>query len=172
MKAENIRLRDPFVLLHEGTYYLYGTRSETAFVGQAYGFDVYTSEDLTVWKGPFEVFRRPEDFFSQKSYWAPEVYFYDGCFYMFATFADRKRGLGTAVLRANSPMGPFNLWSDGYVTPKDWRCLDGMQYPADRRSETQRGRGKAFVSRLVRASIHQKVSVQKLCDRRALPDPN
>ena len=47
---------------------------------------------------------------------------------MFATFADTRRGLGTAVLSADSPMGPFALWSDGYVTPKTDRCLDGTLY--------------------------------------------
>ena len=40
MKVEEIKIRDPFVLLWQDTYYLYGTRSETAFYGQAYGFDV------------------------------------------------------------------------------------------------------------------------------------
>ena len=25
-------------------------------------------------------------------------------------------------------MGPFSLWSDGYVMPKEWRCLDGTLY--------------------------------------------
>lgn len=47
---------------------------------------------------------------------------------MLATFADTKRGLGTAVLAADSPMGPFALWSNGYVTPKADRCLDGTLY--------------------------------------------
>ena len=50
---------------------------------------------------------------------------------MFATFADNKKGLGTAVLVSDSPMGPFALWSDGYVTPKEWRCLDGTLYISD-----------------------------------------
>ena len=104
MKKEDIFLRDPFVLVHGDKYYLYGTRSETAFVGEAYGFDVYTSTDLENWDGPFEVFHRPENFFSKKSYWAPEVHFYNGQFYMFATFADTRRGLGTSVLSADSPM--------------------------------------------------------------------
>lgn len=120
-----INIRDPFVLLYQGKYYLYGTRSETAFVGQAYGFDVYVSEDLKYWNGPIEVFRRPERFWSKKSYWAPEVHIYNGRFYMFATFADRKGGLGTAVLVSDNPEGPFIPWSDGYVTPREWRCLDG-----------------------------------------------
>lgn len=128
MTRGEIKLRDPFVLPYEGRYYLYGTRSETAFVGQAYGFDVYMSGDLEEWEGPFEVFHRPEGFWSKKSYWAPEVHLYRDRFYMFATFAGPRRTLGTAVLSADSPMGPFSLWSDGYITPKTWRCLDGTLY--------------------------------------------
>lgn len=119
MKPEEIRIRDPYVLVYDGKYYLYGTRSETAFVGQAYGFDVYVSEDLFEWEGPFEVFHRPDDFWSKKSYWAPEVHFYKGRFFMFATFANTRKGLGTAILVSDSPMGPFTMWSDGYVTPQE-----------------------------------------------------
>ncbi|MBQ8995046.1 MAG: family 43 glycosylhydrolase [Oscillospiraceae bacterium] len=130
METKDIKIRDPYVLVHEGQYFLYGTRSETAFFGQAYGFDVYVSCDLKNWEGPFEVFHRPDNFWSRKSYWAPEVYFYGEQFYMFATFADEKKGLGTAVLISDSPMGPFHLWSDGYATPKNWRCLDGTLHIA------------------------------------------
>ena len=128
MKTGEIRIRDPFVLVHDGRYYLYGTRSETAFYGEAYGFDVYTGTDLENWEGPVEVFRRPEGFWSRKSYWAPEVYFYHDQFFMFATFADQQKGLGTAVLKADSPLGPFTMWSDKYVTPDGWRGLDGTLY--------------------------------------------
>jgi len=129
MKQLNeIKIRDPFILLYDGKYYMYGTRSETAFVGQAYGFDVYVSDDLNEWDGPIEVFHRPDNFFSKKSYWAPEVYFYNDAFFMFATFADRNRGLGTAILKADNPCGPFEMWSDGFVTPKGDRCLDGTLY--------------------------------------------
>lgn len=128
MKKQEINIRDPFVLVYDNKYYMYGTRSETAFVGQAYGFDVYISNDLDDWEGPIEVFRRPKDFFSKKSYWAPEVYYYRNIFYMFATFADTKKGLGTAVLIADAPEGPFVPWSDGYVTPAKARCLDGTLY--------------------------------------------
>lgn len=128
MKCNEINIRDPYVLLYDGKYYMYGTRSETAFVGEAYGFDVYVSSDLENWSEPYEVFHRPKNFWSNKSYWAPEVYAIDGKFYMFATFADQHKGLGTAILIAESPMGPFRMWSDGYVTPKKWRCLDGTLY--------------------------------------------
>ena len=128
MISSEINIRDPYVLVHDGKYYLYGTRGETAFAKEAFGLDVYTSTDLENWEGPFEVFRRPEGFFSKKSYWAPEVYHYQDRFYMFATFEDMNKGLGTAVLVSDSPKGPFTMWSDGYVTPKQWRCLDGTLY--------------------------------------------
>ena len=128
MELKDINIRDPFVLVYEKTYYMYGTRGETAFTREAFGFDVYISRDLVEWEGPIEVFSRPEGFFSRRSYWAPEVYHRGGRFFMFATFADTKKGLGTMALTADDPRGPFMPWSDGYLTPKDMRCLDGTLY--------------------------------------------
>lgn len=128
MFTEDINIRDPFVLPYDGKFYLYGTRGKHAFVGWENGFDVYVSEDLIHWSEAVEVFHKPKGFWSRKSYWAPEVHRYGDAFYMFATFANKKGGLGTAVLRAEHPLGPFTLWSDGYVTPKEWRCLDGTLY--------------------------------------------
>lgn len=128
MDIKQINIRDPFILVHDDKYYMYGTRGETAFTKEAFGFDVYVSKDLEMWEGPIEIFRRPEGFFSKMSYWAPEVYFRDGRFFMFATFADQKKGLGTMALVADDPCGPFVPWSDGYLTPKDMRCLDGTLY--------------------------------------------
>ena len=43
--AQEINIRDPFVLLDNGVYYLYGTRGATCW-GKASGFDVYFSGDL------------------------------------------------------------------------------------------------------------------------------
>lgn len=128
MKCEEINIRDPFVLVYDNIYYMYGTRGKNAFKGEEYGFDVYKSKDLINWQGPIEVFHRPENFFSKSNYWAPEVYAIKDRFYMFATFANISKGLGTAVLVAESPEGPFQMWSDGYVTPKESRCLDGTLY--------------------------------------------
>ena len=49
-------------------------------------------------------------------------------FYLFASFKSETRRRGTAVLRSASPLGPFEPWSDGPVTPADWECLDGTFY--------------------------------------------
>ena len=127
MKRTDINIRDPFVLVHEGAYYLYGTRGETCW-GPADGFDVYVSRDLEDWDGPFVCFHNDGSFWADRNYWAPEVYFYQGAFYMFASFKRPDVHRGTAILRAESPMGPFVPHSDGCVTPKDWECLDGTLY--------------------------------------------
>lgn len=122
---KDINIRDPFVLVHNKKYYLYGTRSKTCW-GEADGFDAYVSDDLTNWEGPMEVFHRPEGFKYDKNYWAPEVHVYNGAFYMFATFNTVSEDMkGTMILKADSPLGPFVPWSEGKITPEEWNCLDG-----------------------------------------------
>lgn len=124
MKAQDINIRDPYVLLYEGVYYLYGTRSATCW-GEADGFDCYTSSDLEQWDGPFEVFHRTEGFFADRSYWAPECYAHDGKFYLIATLGGTDRKKGVYVLAADSPLGPFSPVSDRPLTPENWACIDG-----------------------------------------------
>ena len=124
MKLSEINLRDPYVLNHEGRFYLYGTRGATCW-GPADGFDAYVSADLTEWSGPTVVFHNDGSFWADRDYWAPEIHPYGGAFYMLASFKCAGRRRGTAILRADSPLGPFLPWSDGPVTPRDWECLDG-----------------------------------------------
>ncbi len=127
MRKEEINIRDPFVLLHEGKYYLYGTRGQTCW-GEADGFDVYVSDDMENWSPPVSCFHNDGSFFATKNYWAPEVYFVNGAFYMLASFKGDNMCRGTAILKSESPLGPFRLHSDKTVTPKEWECLDGTLY--------------------------------------------
>ena len=126
MKTNEINLRDPFVLLHEGKYYLYGTRSATCW-GEADGFDGYVSEDRENWDGPFEIFHRTEGFWADRAYWAPECVHHDGAFFLITTLgaADRKKGI--YALRSDSPLGPYVPWGE-QLTPPDWSCIDGTVY--------------------------------------------
>ena len=130
MKREEINIRDPFVLVHNGKYYLYGTRGATCW-GEADGFDCYVGTNLEEFDGPFEVFHRPDDFAPHVNYWAPEVYVYSGAFYMFATFFTDGVGRGTHCLKSDNPLGPFVPHSNGSITPKDWASLDGTLYVGD-----------------------------------------
>ena len=127
MKLTEIHIRDPFVLLHQDMYYLYGSRGGEAW-GAGTGLDVYTSEDLTDWHGPIEVFRKPDGFWADLNFWAPEVHAYKGRFYMFASFKSADKCRGTQILATDDPKGPFRVHSDGPVTPDAWECLDGTLY--------------------------------------------
>ncbi|WP_127593823.1 glycoside hydrolase family 43 protein [Paenibacillus lautus] len=130
MKTGDIQLRDPYVLPdpEQRIYYMYGSTDKNIWQ-EGTGFDVYISRDLSDWEGPYTVFRKPDDFFADVNFWAPEVYPYHGRYIMFATFRRKDNDrLGTAVLSAEQPTGPFSLHSEGPVTPADWSSLDGTLY--------------------------------------------
>ena len=126
MKTNEINIRDPYVLLHEDRYYLYGTRSESCW-GEAEGFDCYVSADRENWEGPVEIFHRPEGFWADRAYWAPECVYYRDAFFLITTLgaADRKKGV--YVLRSDSPLGPFAPYGV-CLTPEDWSCIDGTLF--------------------------------------------
>ncbi len=128
MKCSDIHIRDPFVLVHEGKYYMYGTFGGSTWSNDLSHFDVYVSEDLINWSEPHCCFAPPEGFWGTKNFWAPEVHEWKGKFYLFASFKSETHCRGTAILRADSPMGPFLPHSEGAITPADWECLDGTFY--------------------------------------------
>lgn len=122
-KTADGRVRDPYVLVYEGKYYLYAT----LLTGEGYGCVV--SEDLENWSAPIQVFTPYEGFDGDGCYWAPECHYYNGSFYLFATYHSKVTGYrGTAVFKSDSPTGPFEMISDGHVTPKNRDCIDGTLY--------------------------------------------
>ncbi len=130
MIQTNAAVRDPFVLVDEGHYYLYGTRVETCW-GYADGFDVYVSDDLIHWSQPIEVFHNDGSFWADQNYWAPEVHRYKDRYYMFASFKKEGMSRGTQILCAETPTGPFVPISNRPITPDGWECLDGTLYVDD-----------------------------------------
>lgn len=127
MKLCDIHIRDPFILADGGKYYLYGSRGNEAW-GKCSGLDVYVSDNLETWSDAIQAFTPPEDFWTDMHFWAPEVHKYDDKYYMFVSFKSCDRCRGTQILKADSPMGPFVIHSDGPVTPPEWECLDGTLY--------------------------------------------
>ncbi|MBR5112461.1 MAG: family 43 glycosylhydrolase [Clostridia bacterium] len=130
MKNSEINIRDPFVLVKDGIYYLYGTRAAN-FGRTTAGFDVYKSTDLENWSEPVQCFNSEKAGLNREVNWAPEVHEYMGRYYMFATFTKENGLRGTYILSSDSPDGPFTPHSDGAVTPPDWECLDGTFYVED-----------------------------------------
>ena len=112
MKTGEINVRDPFVMAHEGKYYLYGTRGATCW-GPADGFDVYVGDDLEHWQGPIECFHRPEGFWADRNFWAPEVYPWQGAFYMFpkAPWGTATQFVEKAITKYKLLVIPGNVFS-------------------------------------------------------------
>lgn len=124
VKRENLRIRDPFVLVHEGKYYMYGTCLSN---GEGYGCCV--SEDLENWTKPIQIYSPHKSFDGCGDYWAPECHYYNGSFYLFATYrseASGKRVVG--IFKSDSPLGPFTPVGNGHITPKEIDCIDGTLY--------------------------------------------
>ncbi len=131
MKTDEINIRDPFVLNHNGKYYMYGTRAKNTWEKveiYSQGFDVYESTDLENWSDPKPIFEYYDGFWGKTQFWAPEVHKYNGKFYMLASFTADGYHRGTAIFECDTPNGTFKEHTSGAVTPKDWECLDGTLY--------------------------------------------
>ena len=127
MKNQDINIRDPFVIVHDGKYYMYGTRAAN-FGCKTAGFDVYVGEDLENWSEPIEVFNSEKHGMNTHVNWAPEVHLVNGRFYMLATFTKPDGLRGTYILVSDTPDGEFIPLSDNSITPDGWECLDGTLY--------------------------------------------
>ena len=130
MKLNEINIRDPFILPYEGKYYMYGTRATNTWESTARhnGFDVYVSTDLVNWSEPISIFEESDAFWGKYNFWAPEVHYYKGKFYLFASFKSDTVHRGTAILISDTPDGVFAEHSNGAITPSNWECLDGTLY--------------------------------------------
>ncbi|MBN7812579.1 glycoside hydrolase family 43 protein [Algoriphagus sp. H41] len=100
-KQDIIRLADPTIFYHDSVYYLYGTDGSDS----NHGFEVYVSSDLEDWKkseknGGFAL--KKGEAFGSKGFWAPQVFKFEGKFYMAYT-ADEQ----IAIAVSDSPLGPF-----------------------------------------------------------------
>lgn len=93
-------IADPFVLSHEGMYYLYGTNTTAG--GMRDGFKVYTSEDLVHWSEHDQLALSNEDSWGSTNFWAPEVIERESKFYMYYVVEEH-----LAVATSDSPLGPF-----------------------------------------------------------------
>lgn len=125
-----INIRDPFVLVHNGKYYMYGTRASN-FGCKTEGFDVYVGTDLHNWSEPVQVFDSEKYGLNRHVNWAPEVHRVGDRFYMLATFTKPDGLRGTHILVSEAPDGEFVPHSQQSLTPDGWECLDGTLYEED-----------------------------------------
>lgn len=148
-----VPIRDPFVVVEKGTYFLYHARR---FADGRVGVAVRQSKDLEFWTSPQPVLQLPPEI-KHTAVWAPEVHRYAGAWWIFATitFAPNPAGAsgadvqqpvamlqkgfkggelrprGVWIFKSDSPMGPFKPVKKGPVTPREWMCLDGTLWVED-----------------------------------------
>ena len=129
LKREQIRIRDPFVLpdRERGCYFLYGTTAlESGSIKANDSFSVYRSTDLEHFEEPKVIFRGSDiGFWADRDFWAPEVHFYHGKYYLFGSCKAEGKCRATQIFVCDTPDGTFVPVSKSPVTPFDWECLDG-----------------------------------------------
>lgn len=124
------QIGDPFILkASDGNYYCYATSDTT------YGFEVWTSTNLVDWeKHNQRAYSSNKNSFGVDDFWAPEVYEWDGQYYMYYSARWRENdslriGLGIS----DSPLGPFEdiseapLFDFGYAVIDAHVFVDGEE---------------------------------------------
>lgn len=112
-----VPLGDPFIMLHDDTYYAYGTNAED-------GIEVYTSHDLLIWEKHPTLALHKDNSWADRWFWAPEVYYIKekNKFYMYYS-ADEH----ICVATADSPTGPF-LQDEKEPMIADEKCIDNSLF--------------------------------------------
>ena len=115
---------DPFVLEHEGVYYAYGTGASALPDGRV--FEVLRSPDLRRWTSLGGALERLEASFGSE-YWAPEVAYSQGRFYLYYSVGVGDQGHKIRVAISEKPEGPFQ--DAGLVlTPDELFAIDSNPF--------------------------------------------
>ncbi len=112
-KLDSIPLPDPYVYVEEGTYYIVGTSDRDGNV-----IDCYTTEDFVNYERHTAVYT-PADFdgweAKKADIYAPELYCFDGIYYMYYSAKDSKGIRRNSVVAADNPLGPYKPIQKGSV---------------------------------------------------------
>lgn len=112
-----VKIGDPYIINYKDSYYLYATSDMN-------GYYCWKSENLCDWSEPWICFQPTERCFGNSCFWAPEVYEFDGKFYMYYTarwkiYEEEQLRIGIAV--ADKPEGPFIKYKDNPIL-----CANGQ----------------------------------------------
>ena len=111
---------DPFILVHNGTYYMYATNA-------ADGFRFYTSKDLKNWTDGGYCYKNSP--WGECDFWAPEVYERGEKFYLIYTARWKKNhSLRIGIAVADSPEGEFKDLTDGPLFDYGYAAIDATLF--------------------------------------------
>ena len=102
--STELYIADPFIYKAGGLYYLTGTTA----LPEGEGFAYYISSDLIRWKYQGLLYRKPKDHIGCYGFWAPEVKYYEGRFYMtYSCYMKDLDRMLTCLAVSEKPGGPF-----------------------------------------------------------------
>lgn len=114
---------DPFIIQDQetGTYTLIATSASIGYYG-------WNSEDLVNWQSRHWAYQRPDNAWSKDSYWAPEIVYYRGLYYMFYTARQQNETLTISVATSEHAEGPYVDVQDTPVFDLGFAIIDGSVF--------------------------------------------
>lgn len=124
MTTEELHIRDPYILVNNGTYYLY----RAIITEKPEKVVVYTSNDLKNWSNEKNIYTLCTNTWKSEDIWAPEVHEYCGKFYIFLSIKGKSGLRGTEISVCDTPDGVFTPITNRPATPLDKCCIDGTLF--------------------------------------------
>ena len=161
-ELKSVPLPDPYVFVADDTYFIVGTNERnintvdcyvtTDFSSYEVFYDIYDPSLYNGWEGP-----NPEIY-------APEIYLFDGCYYMYYSANDKQGVRRCSVVVADNPLGPYKplvndevdglknplFYTDDYPT----RSLDTTIFTDDD--------GKKYMYFVTRSDVQYIVGVEMI----------
>lgn len=94
---------DPWVIQVDDAYYAYATSDKLS----GYGFLAWKSYDMVEWKEVGTVYYTSKDTWGKRDFWAPEVTYYEGQYYLHYTAKEQSGAIKIGMAVSESPEGPF-----------------------------------------------------------------
>lgn len=117
---DDVPLPDPQVFVEDGIYYIVGTSDRNVNV-----VDCYVTTDFVTYEPHYGIYN-PHLYEGWESrtesiIYAPEIYCFDGVYYMYYSAKDGNKNRRSSVVSANNPLGPYkpivNADVDGLNNP-------------------------------------------------------
>ena len=117
---DDVPLPDPQVFVEDGVYYIIGTSDRNVNV-----VDCYVTTDFVTYEPHYGIYNpalyEGWESRTESIIYAPEIYCFDGVYYMYYSAKDENLNRRSSVVSANNPLGPYKPIVNGDV--------DGLNNP-------------------------------------------